>query len=509
MDNEQPVVSLITSLDEDEGSLSVTTGASDDTGIQKIDVLVDDQLRHTAYGAFYSGFLDASALYFGNHEIRARASDFVPKTTSTTKSLARKGVADLIQNGRFESGGGNWTEAGAVIYSSDENVAFLGEGSAGLGLTALLSQAVHIPTGATRARFGYRVRVEPGPPFNQAASLCVQIASVGGDLLETLACYPEMTSTSNAISNDYRKETFDVKAYAGRTVLVRFVAVNARVNRFRVDNVWLTVEEPVSATFTVDVDEGEGSVSFRLTSIQGIDAAQIRNVVFVINGTPVNDGFAPYLAVITADEFNKNVTHSAVARLYNFAGSVVREFGPVQFQVKDVNQVIKNPGFEQGPGPLWWLSIGDVSVGQNSAEHQIYISFLGNRAGWFGGKGTAHAASMRQIITLPSNLANARLVYRVRVDSQSKDAGDRFNARIVEHSSGDVLETFTTITGATDTHEPANWNGFRRFSHNLTKYAGKTIRVQFRVEEDNGGTTSFWLDNVGVVVTQTGFTFGQ
>ena len=137
------------------------------------------------------------------------------------------GSGQLLLNPGFESGNnGQWTQTAGVIDSSTSRPARTGSWKAwmcGYGTTHTdsLYQSVTIPATATTATLSFWVRIDSAETTTSIAydNLSVQISTNGGSTYTTLATYSNLNKNST-----YVQKSFDLSAYRGATVRVRFYA---------------------------------------------------------------------------------------------------------------------------------------------------------------------------------------------------------------------------------------------------------------------------------------------
>jgi Divergent InlB B-repeat domain/Immune inhibitor A peptidase M6 len=110
--------------------------------------------------------------------------------------------------------------------------------------TDTIYQQVTIPAGAT-ASLSFWLAVTTDEAYTQAFdTLDVQMLDSSGSLLNTLATYSNLNATSSTTSiGTYTKKTFDVSAFAGRTVRIKFTGTEdeAVPTGFFVDDVSLNI----------------------------------------------------------------------------------------------------------------------------------------------------------------------------------------------------------------------------------------------------------------------------
>jgi hypothetical protein len=133
-------------------------------------------------------------------------------------------AAQLLRNNGFESGAVNWSASGGVITNSTARTPRTGSyyawlGGHGTAVTETLSQPVTVPAGCS-ATLGFHLKIDTAETGTTAYdTLKVQVLDSSGAVLGTLATY----SNRDALSS-YTRRTFDLSAYAGRTVTLRYTA---------------------------------------------------------------------------------------------------------------------------------------------------------------------------------------------------------------------------------------------------------------------------------------------
>ena len=511
-DAEDPNASLGNPIvDEREGSMYLSASATDNMGVAKIELSLANQVQRTGTFAkagpvYYSRYLSLAGKAPGQYSVAAKATDYVSRTNTETKQIVLTGRNHLIQNGGFESGATSWTHNVPAVFANSEATAFLGTRHAQFYQGSYIQQQVTIPANATSATLAFRLRVEQAlGPAQAGEQLLVQLLTPGGTLLSTLGTYTPFEETPSEHTNWYEKKSFPVSAYAGQTVVVRFMTPISVPTRFKIDNVNLTWTGPVTGNLDLTVDNGERTLTMSLWALAGISNASIKHVEFVIDGVPrIADGSFPFFNVISTVGYSFNTSHAVVARIYNHANQVVQEIGPQYFTLTNTNQLVVNGGFESGVLP--WVQTGGVVFGQNNHEAQYYRSFLGTRFAQLGGKGNDHTETIQQVIALPGNATSAKLTFRLRIDTSEPGAADKFRVQILNHATGAVLATPVQTDSALNTHVGNVWNGYTKFEVNLTPYIGNTIRIFFLADEDAGQPTSFFLDQVSVTANTLGVT---
>jgi hypothetical protein len=146
-----------------------------------------------------------------------------PPTPSTTPpSTGTCTPGQLLLNPGFESGAVSWSAGSGVITNSTGEPAHTGSYKAwldgyGTATTDTLSQPVTVPAGCA-ATFSFWLHIDTAETGSTAYdTLKVQVLNSSGTVLGTLATY----SNTNAGSG-YTQHTFDLSAYAGQSVTLKF-----------------------------------------------------------------------------------------------------------------------------------------------------------------------------------------------------------------------------------------------------------------------------------------------
>ena len=137
------------------------------------------------------------------------------------------GSGQLLLNPGFELGNnGNWTQTAGVIDSSTSRPARTGSWKAwlcgyGTTHTDYIYQSKTIPATATSATLSFWVRIDSAETTTSTIydRLRIQISTDGGATYTTLATYSNLDENTS-----YVQKTFDLTAYRGATVRIRFYA---------------------------------------------------------------------------------------------------------------------------------------------------------------------------------------------------------------------------------------------------------------------------------------------
>ena len=281
MDTQSPTVVIDGPLlNNYEQTMVVGVSGEDDIGVDKIELFRSGVPVTTVNGSSWMGLVDLSTVPYGNYTMRAKAYDKLGKTGETETALPYKGANFVLQNRGFEQGSQNWeTSMGGMIKSSAE-LAFLGSRYAELPGSSWIRQEVVAPIGIMSLSLGYRVSVDKGVGNTDSGEqLDVELVSTGGALMATINTIPATLDTTSLLFRNYKQFSHALGTlYVGQTFWLRFRSSNAKPGRFRIDNVYVAYEGVPAGDFVVEVDEAEGTVTFQVKNITGIDPSQIRQV---------------------------------------------------------------------------------------------------------------------------------------------------------------------------------------------------------------------------------------
>ena len=139
-----------------------------------------------------------------------------------TCSTGGGGGSQLLLNPGFESGAVNWTGTAGPITNNTGRPARTGSWKMWLGGNGVTSseyeqQAVTIPSSALTATLSFWIRIDTAESGGTAYDT-TKIQIIDGGTTSTLATYSNVNATST-----YVQKTFDVTAYKGKTITVKFL----------------------------------------------------------------------------------------------------------------------------------------------------------------------------------------------------------------------------------------------------------------------------------------------
>ncbi|WP_372730124.1 M4 family metallopeptidase, partial [Nocardioides sp.] len=132
------------------------------------------------------------------------------------------GGSQLLLNPGFESGAVNWTGTAGPITNNTGRPARTGSWKMWLGGNGTTSseyeqQSVTIPSSAASATLSFWIRIDTAESGSTAYDT-TKVQIIDGGTTTTLATYSNVNATST-----YVQKTFDVTAYKGKTITVKFL----------------------------------------------------------------------------------------------------------------------------------------------------------------------------------------------------------------------------------------------------------------------------------------------
>ncbi|MBC3841204.1 hypothetical protein GXW82_15560 [Streptacidiphilus sp. 4-A2] len=193
----------------------------------------------------------------------------------------------------------------------------------------------------------------------------------------------------------------------------------------------------------------------------------------LISGTPTTAG--TYNVALTADD----TTGASASTSFTWTVNAATASGCT------ASQLLGNPGFETGAITPWTSTDGVLS--QSSSQSPAHS---GSWLAWLDGYSAAHTDTLAQTVTIPATCKNATFSFWYEVQSSTAAAGNTLAVNVL-NSSGTVLGTLTTVTGAQNSSSYAQYS----VTGNLDAYIGQTVTLQFTGTEAAAGDTSFFVDD--------------
>jgi Zn-dependent metalloprotease len=173
---------------------------------------------------------------------------------------------------------------------------------------------------------------------------------------------------------------------------------------------------------------------------------------------------------------------------------------PVPDQPEPVPQgcsdLIVNGGFEASEG---WVEVvaGDVAIIDPELPHS------GKRSAWLGGTDQERLQLIYQELRVPPNATSVQLsYYRLVHEELSGLAGilapDATFSTVIANTDGDVVATVEELSSAQGD------DAWHQAEFDLSRFAGKTIRLAFAAENTSGNVSSFFVDDVSLAACTAG-----
>ncbi|HWV98499.1 MAG TPA: hypothetical protein VNZ64_02285 [Candidatus Acidoferrum sp.] len=328
--------------------------------------------------------------------------------TISTSSSCGTYVQDLIVNGTFASGTYGWAVTGNfqadsrfTACHSCPGYAYLAnsDGTPGNNLSGTLSQTVTIPANATSATLGYYYYITTQDSSTVAFDyLYLNLVLLGGTLVGI-----DQKSNKDA-SSGYVWQSFDVSAYKGQTITVRFTATTdtSLPTAFRVDDVSLIVGGPNPVTAVLFGVGGPKSVAQSTTaqynaivvncdnSVQSVTPAwsissgpaSISPSGLLSAGSVSADTAATIHAVYSGFSLDYPITVAHVAPVYTSLAisgpSPITDNSSAQFTAtalySDGSSQVVTPTWSVTSGPGSISTSGSLTVGQLGANATLTVS---------------------------------------------------------------------------------------------------------------------------------------
>jgi Zn-dependent metalloprotease len=181
-------------------------------------------LSINASSGLISGTPTTAATY--NVTVTAKDTTNAQGSTSFTWTISGSGggsSSQLLLNPGFESGAVNWTGTAGPITNNTGRPARTGSwkmwlGGNGVTATENEAQSVTIPASATSATLTFWIRIDSSESTSSIAYDTAKVQIVDGATTSTLATYSNLNKNST-----YVQKSFDVSAYKGKTISVKFL----------------------------------------------------------------------------------------------------------------------------------------------------------------------------------------------------------------------------------------------------------------------------------------------
>jgi hypothetical protein len=360
----------------------------------------------------------------------------------------------------FESGGTSspWAATSGVFNNSSSEPPHSGSWDAWLdgyssAHTDTLSQSVTIPSGCNTSTLSFWLHVDTAQTGTSAVdTLQVQLLNSSGTVLSTLRTFSDLDANAG-----YAQFSYNVGAYAGQTVTLKFTGtqVGSTQTSFVIDDTALstsgsgasntvTVTNPGSQTSTV-------GTAISALQIHATDSASGQTLTYGATGLPAG------LSISSSGQITGTPTTAGTSTVTVTATDTTGAKGSAAF-TWTVNpasggctavQLLKNPGFEDGPNQTAWTWTSTLSTASelfNSSSSEPPHS--GTYDAWLGGWNQTDTDTLAQTVTIPSTCKNATLTFWLHIDTAetTKTYKDSNLYLDILNSSGTVLS------------EPGTWS---------------------------------------------------
>jgi hypothetical protein len=501
----------------------------------------------TSAGSSYSinggAYTSAAGLVNNNDKVTVRVTSSSSYATTTTATLTIGGVAgtfsvttvsvaggktNLIQNPDFESGDTGWVSSSSEGYEIITNginwgnfgsdwFAFLG---GDVNLSEYIYQDVAIPSNATAAalNFYYLILTDETSSATAYDKMTVELVDPAtGSSLAVLKTLSNLDATADWVIS----QTFDLLAYKGRTVRLKFsdTTNDSLATMFLVDNVTLMVTGPnavivqptvvstlpASAAANVTVNS-----SINATFSVAMEASTINAVTFSlspsITGTVSYDAATTTAIFTPAASLAPNTTYTATITtgVTDATGNPMAANRTWSFTTASggsSSNLLANGDFEDGH--TGWTETNNENyyninlnsgIGHSNSNWYIYTGYINNLV-----------SATYQDVSIPANVSQASLQfwYKISTDEvSSSTVWDTMDVQIVNTTTGSVIKTLKTFSNLDET---IDWVQSSQFD--LTSYKGQTVRLNFLTTTDSYSPTAFRVDDVVVMATGSTTTY--
>ncbi|MDD1649702.1 MAG: S8 family serine peptidase, partial [Methylococcaceae bacterium] len=155
-------------------------------------------------------------------------------------------------------------------------------------------------------------------------------------------------------------------------------------------------------------------------------------------------------------------------------------------------QLLGNAGFESGPGVNWKGTAGIIDNRTPELAHG------GSWLATLNGKGRVNSNKLYQRVTIPADSCSVQMRVWLRIDTAEPamaPARDKLKVT-VNKTSGSVWRTLATYSNRDATAE------YVVHEFDLTRFRGKTVRIQFTGTENKSRATGFRIDDTELEIKQ-------
>lgn len=280
--------------------------------------------------------------------------------------------ANILANPGFESGSAGWSQSssdGVAIITNDATFAHAGTWYAWLGgdvnVTDTLSQDFVVPATQARLQFWYRIATNETLSGEYDRLNVSLVNPANGSVLTTLATFSNRATTSGWVQS----QAYDISAYAGQTVRLRFDSTNdfSDFTSFRIDDVSVRGAQTSGGNNYTALWWNQNESGW------GINVTQQGDIVFATLFT--YDSFGAPMWLVASEARRQGSSDIFSGALYRTTGPVFNASpwsGVTVTQVGTISFVFNGPN----SGALTY-SYNGVSV-TKSIEKQVYGSRAAN-----------------------------------------------------------------------------------------------------------------------------------
>jgi Zn-dependent metalloprotease len=159
-------------------------------------------------------------------------------------------------------------------------------------------------------------------------------------------------------------------------------------------------------------------------------------------------------------------------------------------------ELIVNGGFE---GTSGWKEV-------NSSHTSIIdpqLPHTGAQSAWLGGTDQESVQYIRQDVTLPANATSVKLSYYRLLHSETSGLGGliardaTFTVLLADTNGNQIAKIETLLSSQGD-------DTWRQAQFDLSRYAGRTVRIVFSAANPRGNVSSLFIDDVSMTACTTG-----
>ncbi|KDA53171.1 hypothetical protein EG19_07285 [Thermoanaerobaculum aquaticum] len=151
-----------------------------------------------------------------------------------------------------------------------------------------------------------------------------------------------------------------------------------------------------------------------------------------------------------------------------------------------------NYGSSGTTGPWSWTSTGN----NNPISQDASRAYAGSWLAWMNGYGYTETDTLRQTVTISSTATAATLSFYLKVvtsETTTSTAYDTLKVQVITSSgSTTTLATYSNLNAS---------SGYIQRTFDLLSFKGQTITIKFVGQEDSSLATSFYIDNVALMVS--------